>query len=34
MLGGNTGEHAMQTVETGFDRAANKFAKKVKNMFD
>lgn len=34
MLGRNTGEHAMQTVETGFDRAANKIAKKVKNMFD
>ena len=34
MYGGNTGEHAMQTVETGFDRAANKVARKVKSWFD
>lgn len=34
LIGGNTGEHAMQTVETGFDRAANKLAKKVKSLFD
>ena len=32
--GGNTGEHAVQTVETGFDRAANKVARKVKSWFD
>jgi hypothetical protein len=34
MYGGSTGEHAMQTVETGFDRAANKIARKVKSWFD
>lgn len=32
--GGRTGEHAVQTLETGFDRAADKIARKVKSWFD
>lgn len=33
LYGGSTGEHAMQTVETGFDKAADALARKVKNWF-